>query len=70
MFTAYTTLPMLEPAPRDVVLVSIGAPAVLALVLLAFVVVCARLAQRMRRAHRGLHVVRRSLPRPTVRRAA
>ena len=70
MLTAYTTLPTLEPTPKDVVLLSIGAPAVVALVLLAFVVVCARLAQQKRSAHRGLHVATRSRLRPKVRRAA
>jgi hypothetical protein len=70
MLTAYTTLPTLEPTPRDVVILSIGAPAVVALVLLAFVVVCVRLAQQKRSTHRGLHIVRRSRLRPKVRRAA
>jgi hypothetical protein len=57
---------MLEPAPGDVLIASLGAPAVLALVLLGFVVACARFVQRKQRAHRRLHVA----PRPTVRRAA
>jgi hypothetical protein len=70
VFTAQTTLPMLEPAPRDVVIVSLGTPAVLALVLLALVVVCARWMQRTRHAHRGLHVAHRGTPRSTVSRAA
>jgi hypothetical protein len=48
VLTAYPTLPTLEPTPRDVVLLSIGAPAIVALVLLAFVVACVRLAQQKR----------------------
>jgi hypothetical protein len=56
--------------PKGVVLLSIGAPALVALVLLAFVVVCARLAQQKRSAHRGLCIVTRSRLRPKVRRAA
>ena len=70
MFTAYTTLPMLSPAPGDVMIASLGAPAVLALVLLGLVVVSARWVQRTRRAQRGLHVVQRGTPRSTVQRAA
>jgi hypothetical protein len=70
VFTAYTTLPTLAPAPRDVVIASLGTPAVLALVLLGLVVVSARWVQRRRRAQRGLHVVQRGALRPTVRRAA
>lgn len=66
MLTAYTTIPALEPMPKGVVLVSIGATTVAAFVVLAVVAVSVALVRRKR----GVQIVPRAATRAKVRRAA
>ena len=69
MFPAYTLLPTLAPASHAMI-ISIGVPAVVALLLLPLAVVCVWLVSRTRSVQRDLHVIPRSRARSTVRSAA